>query len=108
MEKIKSYILKICCTLKKFLLEKWRILLVGCLLFICLKWPFRVLFEQLDFMLGFNILCGVYALLLGEVLNNFKDRKIFRSKFRLLIIFIIAVLFSYIGVNYNILQLIFR
>lgn len=59
-------------------------------------------------MLGFNILCGVYALLLGEVLNNFKDRKIFRSKFRLLIIFIIAVLFSYIGVNYNILQLIFR
>lgn len=72
-----------------------------------LKLPLKIFFLQLDFMLGYYILCGVYALLIGEVLNNFKDKKISRSKYRLLIIFIIGVLSSYIVTNYNIYQLIF-
>lgn len=107
MENLKRYILKTCERLKEFLLKKWITLSVGCMLLICLKLPFKILFEQLGFMLGYYISCGVYALLIGEVLNNFKDKKFYRSRFTLLTIFIIGVLSSYIVKNYNIYQLIF-
>lgn len=106
MENIKSYILKTCCRLKKFLLDKWTVRLVACVLFICLKWPFKVLIDQLGFILGYYIFCGVYALILDGVLSNFTDKYFSRSKSRLLTIFIIGVIFSYIGVNYNIIQFI--
>lgn len=67
-----------------------------CVLLICLKLPFRVFFEQLGFMLGYYMLGGVYALLIGEVINNFKDKIFSRSGFTLLTLFILGVLSSYI------------
>lgn len=100
MKKLKSLFLKICCTLKKFLLKNWKTILVGYVLLGIWKAPFRFLFEKLDFLLGFNILCGVYTLLFKKVVANLKE--VFHSKFKLLTIFITAVLFLYLAVNYSI------
>ena len=108
MEKLKSYARKICRILIKKWLEKRDTILLGCLLIISLKIPFRFFFETLHFLFGYNLVCGVYALLFIMVINNFKGKEVYHSKSRLLIIFITAVFFSYLGVNYNILQLIFN
>jgi hypothetical protein len=105
--KLKSYAKKICCIIIKKWLEKRDTILLGCLLIISLKVPFRFFFEKLYFLFGYNLLCGVYALLFIMVINNFKGKEVYLSKSRLLIIFITAVFFSYLGVNYNIFQLIF-
>lgn len=112
MENFKNYMIKtflsLWIKLRIKFLEKWETILLGCLLVLSLKIPFRFLFEQLDFLFGYNLLCGVYALLFMELISNFKGKEVYNSKSRLLIKFIIAVFFSYLAVNYNILQLIFN
>ena len=107
MEKVKNPLLKTFRIFFKKFLEKRESILLGCLLVLSLKIPFRFLFLQLDFLLGYNLLCGVYALLFMNVYSNFKCEKFSNSRYRSLIIFISAAFSSYLVVNCQILQLIF-
>ena len=86
--------------------ENWKSLLIGSFLFYFLKIPFRFLFVKLNFILGYSFFCGVYALLFLIIRNNLKNRQVTYNKYNYLAVFLGAMFFSYLAVNYNILQLI--
>lgn len=71
------------------------------------KLPFRPLFYKLNFLFGYNILCGLCAVCLVVLINCLNGKEILPTKIGGLIIFTVAVIFSYLGTNYNILQFIF-
>lgn len=93
--------------LVKLVVENWWYVLVGFLLYILIKAPFRFFFWDLDFLLGFNVLSGLYAILIIIVKDNLQNKGPVHNKYRYLTIFVTAMLFSYIVVNYNFFQLIF-
>lgn len=77
MEIFKSYIIKTFLFLKIKLLEKRETILLGILLILSIKTPFRFLFENLNFLFGYNLLCGLYALLFMKVISNFNGKEVF-------------------------------
>lgn len=106
MKNFKSVVERGCQGLKKFLREKWDIFMLGCLLLLYLKIPFKFLFQELNFLLGYNFLCGLYAILVIKVITFHRGKEVFHSRARLLTSFFIAVLFSYLAVNYSIYEII--
>jgi hypothetical protein len=70
-------------------------------LFACIKVPFRVLFTELDCLWGFNILCGIYALISSFVITNLKNKNFPHSLCRCLFIVCFATLISYTTLHYG-------
>lgn len=107
MKRFIDYILKICsrgAQLKEKILNKRLGVLIGFLFFVHLRWPLRFfLVETFHFSLAYSVMCGICALLITEVLSNYNNKRVSSSMFKILTTFTVAVIFSQLALNYNIL-----